>query len=320
MNQGALGSSTRFLGYADAILDGGDGSNGGGDGGDIEFQPDMESTTGGHGLYVYTNVTATGGDASADNGGDGGDISFGPQLDFVVRGSAPAENVVVVGNIDLSGGDGDGNGGAGGSIYTDSDCAPILSTTGVRVEGTITQDGGDSGTASGGRTGGLYLATARGAAVVAGSVVEPHKRRFRSHRAEYVERGMKLLKTVGLHDFADKYPWQLSGGMQKRAGIARAIAMDPQILLFDDPTAGLDPVLTDAIAELIKGIKRNLGSTAIVVAHDFNLAYKLADRIGLMVGGRLHGILSRDEFRTSAEAYFEQFREGKLTGPIPVVE
>lgn len=130
----------------------------------------------------------------------------------------------------------------------------------------------------------------------------------------------ECLNRAGLKDVEDKFPSELSGGMQKRAGIARAIAMDPKILLFDDPTAGLDPVLTDAIAELIKGIKRNLGSTAIVVAHDFNLAYKLADKIGLMVGGRLHGVLTRDEFRTTTEPYFEQFREGKLTGPIPVVE
>lgn len=130
----------------------------------------------------------------------------------------------------------------------------------------------------------------------------------------------ECLNRAGLKDVEDKYPSELSGGMQKRAGIARAIAMDPKILLFDDPTAGLDPVLTDAIAELIKGIKRNLGSTAIVVAHDFNLAYKLADRIGLMVGGRLHGVLTRDEFRITTEPYFEQFREGKLTGPIPVIE
>lgn len=130
----------------------------------------------------------------------------------------------------------------------------------------------------------------------------------------------ECLNRAGLKDVEDKYPSELSGGMQKRAGIARAIAMDPQILLFDDPTAGLDPVLTDAIAELIKGIKRNLGSTAIVVAHDFNLAYKLADKIGLMVGGRLHGVMTREEFQTTTEPYFEQFREGKLTGPIPVIE
>lgn len=128
------------------------------------------------------------------------------------------------------------------------------------------------------------------------------------------------LNRAGLKDVEDKYPSELSGGMQKRAGIARAIAMDPEILLFDDPTAGLDPVLTDAIAELIKEIQRNLGSTAIVVAHDFNLAYKLADKIGLMVSGALHTVLPKDEFRTTTEPYVEQFREGKLTGPIPVIE
>ncbi len=146
-------------------------------------------------------------------------------------------------------------------------------------------------------------------------------RRFSKLDADALRaKATECLNRAGLKDVEDKYPSELSGGMQKRAGIARAIAMDPRILLFDDPTAGLDPVLTDAIAELIKGIKRNLGSTAIVVAHDFNLAYKLADRIGLMVGGRLHGILTRDEFKTTSEPYFEQFREGKLTGPIPVIE
>ncbi|MBN8221576.1 MAG: ATP-binding cassette domain-containing protein [Spirochaetes bacterium] len=146
-------------------------------------------------------------------------------------------------------------------------------------------------------------------------------RRFKSLNADELrQKATECLNRAGLKDVENKFPSELSGGMQKRAGIARAIAMDPQILLFDDPTAGLDPVLTDAIAELIKGIKRNLGSTAIVVAHDFNLAYKLADRIGLMVGGKLHGVLTRDEFRTTTEPYFEQFREGKLTGPIPVIE
>lgn len=134
------------------------------------------------------------------------------------------------------------------------------------------------------------------------------------------QKATECLNRAGLKDVEDKFPSELSGGMQKRAGIARAIAMDPQILLFDDPTAGLDPVLTDAIAELIKGIQRNLSSAAIIVAHDFNLAYKLADKIGLIVGGKLHGVLTRDEFRTTEEPYFEQFREGKLTGPIPVIE
>jgi phospholipid/cholesterol/gamma-HCH transport system ATP-binding protein len=137
---------------------------------------------------------------------------------------------------------------------------------------------------------------------------------------ELRKKATDCLNRAGLKDVEEKFPAELSGGMQKRAGIARAIAMDPKILLFDDPTAGLDPVLTDAIAELIKGIKRDIGSTAIVVAHDFNLAYKLADKIGLMVAGKLHGVISREEFQTTTEPYFEQFREGKLTGPIPVIE
>ncbi|GAB4430188.1 MAG: hypothetical protein OHK0011_12810 [Turneriella sp.] len=146
-------------------------------------------------------------------------------------------------------------------------------------------------------------------------------RRFSDLKEEALRaKATDCLNRTGLKDVEDKYPSELSGGMQKRAGIARAIAMDPEILLFDDPTAGLDPVLTDAIAELIKGIKRNLGSTAIVVAHDFNLAYKLADKIGLMVSGNLHTVMTRDEFRTTSEPYVEQFREGKLTGPIPVIE
>ncbi|MCS6972140.1 MAG: ATP-binding cassette domain-containing protein [Turneriella sp.] len=133
-------------------------------------------------------------------------------------------------------------------------------------------------------------------------------------------RATECLNRTGLKDVEDKFPSELSGGMQKRAGIARAIAMSPEILLFDDPTAGLDPVLTDAIAELIKEITRTLGSTAIVVAHDFNLAYKLADKIGLMVAGRLHTVLTKDEFRTTDDPYVVQFRESKLTGPIPVIE
>jgi len=146
-------------------------------------------------------------------------------------------------------------------------------------------------------------------------------RRFSTLSEEELRaKATECLNRAGLKDVEDKFPSELSGGMQKRAGIARAIAMNPKILLFDDPTAGLDPVLTDAIAELIKEIQRNLGSTAIIVAHDFKFAYKLADKIGLMVAGRLHGILPRDEFRTTTEPYFEQFREARLEGPIPVIE
>ncbi len=127
-----------------------------------------------------------------------------------------------------------------------------------------------------------------------------------------------LLRT-GLEGVDSKKPSELSGGMQKRASIARAVASKPEFLFLDDPTAGLDPVLTDSIGDLILDLKERLRSTSLIVTHDLELAYKLGDRIGLMVDGRLHGILSVENFKNTQEPYFSQFREGKLQGPISVL-
>lgn len=137
---------------------------------------------------------------------------------------------------------------------------------------------------------------------------------------ELNEKAIEALRRSGLKDVENKLPSELSGGMQKRAGIARAIAMDPDLLLMDDPTAGLDPVLTDAIADLIIDIRESIKSSFIIVTHDLKLASKLADRIGLLVNGTLHGILPNEEFMQTEEPYYRQFREGLLTGPIPVIE
>lgn len=137
---------------------------------------------------------------------------------------------------------------------------------------------------------------------------------------ELAKRATESLNRSGLKDVESKLPSELSGGMQKRAGIARAIAMDPEFLLMDDPTAGLDPVLTDAIADLIIEIKSRLGSSAIVITHDLKLAYKLASRIGLMVAGELKIILDVNEFRESDNEFVQQFREGRLSGPISVLD
>lgn len=128
------------------------------------------------------------------------------------------------------------------------------------------------------------------------------------------------LRRSGLQDVEDKLPSELSGGMQKRAGIARAIAMNPELLVMDDPTAGLDPVLTDAIADLILELKNSLQSSAIITTHNLDFAYKLADKIGLLVNGRLMALVTTDEFRNSDDSYIHQFREGLLQGPIAVIE
>lgn len=168
-NQGSLGSGTRFLGYASALLDGGDGSSGGGSGGDIDFSPDMDGTNGGMGLFVYTNVSSVGGAGGTGSGGPGGSIYFDPDTNYVVRGSASEESFVVTGTIDLRGGDG-GSGGHGGDIAASDGCGPNIVTTGIRVGGTITLNGGDGATGSGERSGGLYLATARGGVDVSGTI------------------------------------------------------------------------------------------------------------------------------------------------------
>lgn len=170
-NQGALGSATRFLGYASALLDGGDGAHGGGNAASIVFGPSMSRSTGGLGLYFYTDVSAIGGSGGDMGGGVGGSISFEPSIENEVSvGSAPVENVIITGTIDLSGGDGASSAGHGGSINAASGCSPQIAATGIRVGGTVTLDGGDASNASGARSGGIYLSTARGSAVVSATV------------------------------------------------------------------------------------------------------------------------------------------------------
>ncbi|MDH5720868.1 MAG: ATP-binding cassette domain-containing protein [Spirochaetia bacterium] len=155
---------------------------------------------------------------------------------------------------------------------------------------------------------------------IAENVIFALRRFYKKDANELFEIAVNSLNRSGLKDVEDKLPSELSGGMQKRAGIARAIAMEPKLLLMDDPTAGLDPVLTDAIADLILEIKENLHSAFIIVTHDFNLAYKLADKIALMVNGEFKAISTVEDFKNSSDSFIQQFREGNLNGPIPVIE
>ncbi len=146
-------------------------------------------------------------------------------------------------------------------------------------------------------------------------------RRFQPESEESMrEKAISLLRSAGLTGVENLMPSELSGGMQKRAGIARAIALDPQILLMDDPTAGLDPVLTDAIADLILEIRQRLNNTCLLVTHDRKLAAKLGHRIALMHKGKLIRVVSTDEFQKSDDPYIRQFRNSELEGPIPVLE
>ncbi len=125
---------------------------------------------------------------------------------------------------------------------------------------------------------------------------------------EIRERVFETLAIVGLEpDTASKMPADLSGGMKKRTAIARAVAIAPPILLYDEPTTGLDPIIADTINDLIRDLQRQLGITSIVVTHDILSALKVADRVGLLYEGDLVEVRRRDELNAVTHPLFRQF-------------
>jgi len=113
-------------------------------------------------------------------------------------------------------------------------------------------------------------------------VVEPHKRRFRRHRAEYEERAMKLLRTVSLADFSQKFPWQLSGGMQQRSNLCRALIHEPEILMLDEPFGALDAFTREELWGVMQALWLEQRFTAVLVTHDLREAVYLADTVYVM--------------------------------------
>lgn len=126
------------------------------------------------------------------------------------------------------------------------------------------------------------------------------------------EKVMKTLALVGLENDALKMPSEISGGMQKRAGLARAIIRDPEIVLYDEPTSGLDPVMSRHIDRLIADLNRKLGVTSIVVTHDLNSALSIGHRIAMLKAGRIVEISTPDEFRNSANPEVREFMDAQF--------
>jgi phospholipid/cholesterol/gamma-HCH transport system ATP-binding protein len=124
------------------------------------------------------------------------------------------------------------------------------------------------------------------------------------------------LALVGLKDVEDKMPVDLSGGMKKRVGLARAIAMDPQIILYDEPTTGLDPITADAINDLIIDLRKKLGVTSVAITHDMHSAYKISDRIAMLYKGEIQEIGTPDEIKGTTNPIVKQFITGSAVGPI----
>lgn len=126
------------------------------------------------------------------------------------------------------------------------------------------------------------------------------------------------LRMVGLVGVEDLMPSELSGGMKKRVGLARAIAHAPEILLYDEPTTGLDPIMADAINDLIVEMKQKLTVTSIAITHDMHSAYKIADRIAMLYQGRIIGTGTPDEIKNTTNPIIRQFITGSAVGPIKV--
>ncbi len=129
--------------------------------------------------------------------------------------------------------------------------------------------------------------------------------------AEIVDRVAAVLDTVGLPDQADRYPAELSGGMRKRAGIARAVVGRPDYLLYDEPTTGLDPVTTAVIDSLMLRMKDELQATSILVTHDIQSAFRVADRVALLYGGRIQIEDVPGRIRESKDPLVRAFVEGR---------
>jgi phospholipid/cholesterol/gamma-HCH transport system ATP-binding protein len=124
------------------------------------------------------------------------------------------------------------------------------------------------------------------------------------------------LAMVGLRKVENLMPHQLSGGMKKRVGLARAIAYHPEVMLYDEPSTGIDPIRADAINDLINKLKREMKVTSVVITHDMVSSYKIADKIAMLYRGRIIEVGTPEEIQNSANPVIQQFIHGHADGPI----
>lgn len=136
------------------------------------------------------------------------------------------------------------------------------------------------------------------------------RRHFKLPKDEVQEKVHRLLELVGLPDAADMLPSELSGGMKKRVGLARALAMQPQIVFYDEPTSGLDPVMTMTISRLIRKTQQQMGVTSILVTHDMESVFYTADRIAMLYKGKIVQIGTVEEIKNSKNKIVQSFING----------
>ena len=151
------------------------------------------------------------------------------------------------------------------------------------------------------------------------NVAFPLREHTRLKEKEIRSRVTAMLGQVGLHGIENKYPSELSGGMSKRVGLARALALEPEIVLFDEPTTGLDPIMSDVINELILRTQKKLGITFFIISHDVKGAFRMAHRIAMLHKGKIIARGTPEEMREDANPVLRQFLSGDSEGPVKLV-
>jgi len=152
------------------------------------------------------------------------------------------------------------------------------------------------------------------------NVAFPLHEHTRMSRAEIRERVTELLRRVGLQEAAHKLVAELSGGMRKRAGLARALVRDPEYLVYDEPTTGLDPVLASSMDQLILETQQEGGDrlTSLVISHDMSAVFRIADKVAFLVDGKIRHEGDRESFRAVDDPLLRQFVTGSLEGPVTI--
>ncbi|MBI3091585.1 MAG: ABC transporter ATP-binding protein [Candidatus Tectomicrobia bacterium] len=148
------------------------------------------------------------------------------------------------------------------------------------------------------------------------NVAFPLREKTTLREEEIRRRTRERLRQVDLEEMAHKYPAELSGGMKKRVGLARALVMDPAIILFDEPTTGLDPLMEHAIHRLIRDTQRQFGFTAVVVSHSIPQIFDIAHQVALMYDGQIVAQGTPEELRASAHPVVQQFLGATIEGPL----
>ena len=163
----------------------------------------------------------------------------------------------------------------------------------------------------------LFQAAALFDSLTVGENVSFGLERYTDHSPAEIRRIVaESLNKVGLNDIEGLMPFELSGGMRTRVGLARAIAYRPEIILYDEPSTGIDPIRADSINDLINDLKRDLCVTSVVITHDMVSSYKVADRIAMLYEGRIIEIGTPAEIQASSNPIIQQFIHGQARGPI----